>query len=283
MTKKIGALSFEAQLAEYLKIVVPAGSVQAFAGTTPPTDWLICDGRAVSRTVYADLFAAIGTAHGSGDGSTTFNLPDYRGQFLRGRVDISNITGSGTASNIWQKKVLRFKHNMVGTWDYTNGTGMTVDFIVAAGASLRTTPDSWVSGNFMATSNQVNGVDNTANDFMLADICLAEDNESQVREPEFQLAARDVLDELQLCQRYYEVGMVASSGTAASTFSRWWSSYKTEKRSSSPVVTYTIITGQNASAPGTIDVSNQFGAAGRSNGGSINDWTAWTFRADAEL
>lgn len=99
MTKKIGALSFEAQLAEYLKIVVPAGSVQAFAGTTPPTDWLICDGRAVSRTVYADLFAAIGIAHGQGDGSATFNLPDYRGQFLRGRVNISTVTGSGTAAS----------------------------------------------------------------------------------------------------------------------------------------------------------------------------------------
>jgi microcystin-dependent protein len=64
--------------------IIPYGMVVAFAGTTAPSGWLICDGSAVSRTTYASLFAAIGTVHGSGDGSTTFNLPDYRGRFLRG-------------------------------------------------------------------------------------------------------------------------------------------------------------------------------------------------------
>lgn len=65
---------------------VPAGAVMPFAGARAniPAGWLACDGAAVSRTTYASLFAAIGTAHGSGDGSTTFNLPDYRGRFLRG-------------------------------------------------------------------------------------------------------------------------------------------------------------------------------------------------------
>lgn len=65
--------------------LVPTGAVSAYAGTTAPTGWLLCDGSAVSRVVQAALFAVIGTAHGSGDGSTTFNLPDYRGRFLRGR------------------------------------------------------------------------------------------------------------------------------------------------------------------------------------------------------
>jgi microcystin-dependent protein len=63
----------------------PAGVVQAFAGATPPTGWLLCNGAAVSRSVYAALFGAIASAHGSGDGSTTFNLPDYRGRIIRGR------------------------------------------------------------------------------------------------------------------------------------------------------------------------------------------------------
>lgn len=63
----------------------PAGVVQAFAGATAPTGWLLCNGAAISRTTYAALFAAIASAHGSGDGSTTFNLPDYRGRILRGR------------------------------------------------------------------------------------------------------------------------------------------------------------------------------------------------------
>ena len=64
---------------------VPAGCVMAFAGGgTAPSGWFICDGHEVSRTAYPALFAAIGVTYGSGDGSTTFNLPDFRGRFLRG-------------------------------------------------------------------------------------------------------------------------------------------------------------------------------------------------------
>lgn len=54
-----------------------------FASSTPPSGWLKCDGSAVSRTTYSDLFAIVGTTYGSGDGSTTFNLPDLRGTFVR--------------------------------------------------------------------------------------------------------------------------------------------------------------------------------------------------------
>jgi microcystin-dependent protein len=60
------------------------GSVVWFAGLSVPAGWLIANGAELSRTVYAELFAAIGTAHGHGDGSTTFNLPDLRGEFIRG-------------------------------------------------------------------------------------------------------------------------------------------------------------------------------------------------------
>jgi len=66
------------------EVVTPVGSLVAFAGAAVPNGWLLCDGRAVSRTTYSALFAAIGTAWGVGDGSTTFNLPDMRGRFLRG-------------------------------------------------------------------------------------------------------------------------------------------------------------------------------------------------------
>lgn len=55
----------------------PAGSVVTYAGTNIPSDWLLCDGRAVARVAYSDLFNAIGTTYGAGDGSTTFNLPNY--------------------------------------------------------------------------------------------------------------------------------------------------------------------------------------------------------------
>lgn len=63
---------------------IPTGTIASFSITTPPTGWLVCDGSAVSRSTYAALFAVIGTTWGNGDGSTTFNLPDTRGYFLRG-------------------------------------------------------------------------------------------------------------------------------------------------------------------------------------------------------
>tara|TARA_B100001287_G_scaffold152484_1_gene128337 strand:- start:695 stop:1621 length:927 start_codon:yes stop_codon:yes gene_type:complete len=63
---------------------VPAGSIFTFASTTVPSGYLECNGSAVSRSTYSSLFTAIGTTHGSGDGSSTFNLPDLRGEFVRG-------------------------------------------------------------------------------------------------------------------------------------------------------------------------------------------------------
>lgn len=58
----------------------PIGSIQIYAGSTAPNGWLICDGSAVSRTTYANLFNIIGTTYGAGDGSTTFNLPNLKGR-----------------------------------------------------------------------------------------------------------------------------------------------------------------------------------------------------------
>ncbi|WP_440030124.1 tail fiber protein [Chromobacterium amazonense] len=73
------------------------GQVAFFAMTTPPDGWLPANGTAVSRSTFASLFAAIGTTYGTGDGTTTFNLPDLRGEFVRGwdaNVDQGRIFGS---------------------------------------------------------------------------------------------------------------------------------------------------------------------------------------------
>lgn len=59
---------------------LPVGSIVAYSSTTIPTNWLLCDGRAISRTEYALLFSIIGTTYGVGDGSTTFNLPNLKGR-----------------------------------------------------------------------------------------------------------------------------------------------------------------------------------------------------------
>lgn len=87
------------------------GAVLAFPSLVEPVGFLYCDGRAVSRVTYSELFNKIGTSHGTGDGSTTFNLPDYRGYFLRGLDGTANRdpdkasrtamnTGGNTGNNI---------------------------------------------------------------------------------------------------------------------------------------------------------------------------------------
>ncbi len=79
---------------KHLKENAPAvGTIDAYAGASAPTGYLLCDGSAVSRTTYADLFAAIGTTYGAGNGTTTFNLPDLRGRFPLG-VSGSHALGS---------------------------------------------------------------------------------------------------------------------------------------------------------------------------------------------
>lgn len=64
--------------------LVPPGMVNAYAGAIAPAGYLICNGTAVSRVTYAELFTVIGITYGVGDGTTTFNLPDLRGEFIRG-------------------------------------------------------------------------------------------------------------------------------------------------------------------------------------------------------
>jgi microcystin-dependent protein len=75
-------------------IIQPAGIIQMYGGSTAPTNWLLCDGSAVSRTTYSNLFTAIGTNYGVGNGSTTFNLPN-----LTNRMPIGKGTGSFATLN----------------------------------------------------------------------------------------------------------------------------------------------------------------------------------------
>lgn len=76
--------------------LIPPGSMQMFAGSSTPGGWLLCNGQAVSRTTYADLFAAIGTTWGVGDGSTTFNVPDMRNVAPYGANNVALGTKTGS-------------------------------------------------------------------------------------------------------------------------------------------------------------------------------------------
>lgn len=89
---------------DVLARITPVGIVAPWPGTTAPSGWLLAYGQAVSRTTYAELFAAYGTTYGSGDGSTTFNLPDYRGRTPFGRDDMggsaaSRVTTAGSTTD----------------------------------------------------------------------------------------------------------------------------------------------------------------------------------------
>ena len=117
--------------ADDLSGMVPSGAVLYFAGQTAPAGWLKANGAAVSRTAYAALFAAIGTTYGAGDGSTTFNLPDLRGEFMRGWDDGRGID-HGRAFGSAQGDAIR---NISGSIDAgSDQTRQLFDDVKASGA-----------------------------------------------------------------------------------------------------------------------------------------------------
>jgi microcystin-dependent protein len=79
---------------------VPVGVVNPFAGSTAPSGWLLCAGQAVSRSEYSALFATISTTYGTGDGSTTFNVPDMRGRVAAGKDDMGGTAASRLTSTV---------------------------------------------------------------------------------------------------------------------------------------------------------------------------------------
>lgn len=134
-----------------------AGEVFAHTGSTCPTGTLAADGSAISRTTYADLFKAMGTVHGTGDGSTTFNLPDYRGRFLRGVNGASSndpdsssrtamATGGNTGNNVGSVQADAFaSHNHTIPSANAGGAGGNAG-AVNAGGTINTAFNSQSAG-----------------------------------------------------------------------------------------------------------------------------------------
>lgn len=89
------AFDFNKPVKENGGFLVPTGVVQAYAGSTTPQGWLLCDGSAVSRTDYAALYAVIGTTYGAGNGSTTFNLPNLVDKFVEGSATSGTVKSAG--------------------------------------------------------------------------------------------------------------------------------------------------------------------------------------------
>lgn len=110
--------------------LMPVGSVTAFGSSVAPTGWLICDGSAVSRTTYANLFSIIGIVFGSGDTTTTFNLPDMRGIFPKGAGTTNRTAGKDANGNFYAGTLGTYlQDKMQGHWHYAlaNTTGSGFD------------------------------------------------------------------------------------------------------------------------------------------------------------
>lgn len=128
---------------------IPPGTMMAYGGKSIPDGWLLCNGATISRTTYAKLFAAIGTAWGAGDGSTTFKLPNADGRVMQGVTDASkvgqyleaglpNITGEFASSDI-----------------YANNGNATLAFSLSS-RQVSGNIKSGTSNNFLITSFSAN-------------------------------------------------------------------------------------------------------------------------------
>lgn len=99
-----------------------AGLIGFFATQSAPNGWLKANGALVSRTSYSKLFAAIGTLYGAGDGSSTFQLPDMRGEFVRGLDDGRGVDTSRTMASAQSDELKAHDHVMEGPPGHTHGT-----------------------------------------------------------------------------------------------------------------------------------------------------------------
>ena len=123
------------------------GQVAFFAMATAPAGFLACSGQAISRTTYADLFAALGTLYGAGDGSTTFNLPDLRGEFIRG---LDNGRGVDAARGLGTTQAAQ---NASHTHAFATGWGDGNGFAVSNGVIARSVDTTNRFGNYTTTSD----------------------------------------------------------------------------------------------------------------------------------
>ena len=140
---------------------VPAGSVFTFATTTVPSGYLECNGAAVSRSTYASLFSSISTTWGVGDGSSTFNLPDLRGQFVRG-WDNSAGVDSGRSFASSQSDQNKQHNHTASTTSLTGGIRKISEGFLSGGSAtgvFTKTNDGNNSITGSSSTSPVGGVD----------------------------------------------------------------------------------------------------------------------------
>ena len=114
---------------------IPTGSVLPYFGTIAPDGYLLCNGQAVSRTEYPNLFTALGTSQGNGDGTTTFNLPNLTGRFLVGyneqdvEFDTLGEQGGDKSHHLKEAEIPPHRHTIYASWPGGSGSagnGMSI-------------------------------------------------------------------------------------------------------------------------------------------------------------
>ena len=153
---------------------LPAGAITIYAGSSAPTGYLMCDGSNVSRTTYATLFSAISTTYGSGDGSSTFGIPDIRGRVVAGKESSSTLltsavngdinggtlgdTGGSQSHTLTNSQLPEHTHLPLRTGEANNASGTSVEGLSRSGTGSAATTASDYSG----TAGEMVNPDRTA-------------------------------------------------------------------------------------------------------------------------
>ena len=156
---------------------LPAGVIAPYAGTSAPTGYLLCYGQAVSRSTYSSLFSAISTTYGSGDGSSTFNVPDLRGRVVAGQDDMGGSsanrltdqtgglngdtlgdTGGSETHTLTNSQLPEHTHLPLRTGEANNASGTSVEGLSRSGTGSAATTASDYSG----TAGEMVNPDRTA-------------------------------------------------------------------------------------------------------------------------
>ena len=101
------------------------GTIQMYAGLIAPSGWMFCDGSAISREIYSELFSVIGTAYGSGNGSNTFNVPNFKGKVPVGlnssEIEFDTLgKSSGEKTHILTTPEMPSHNHTFQAWNNTN-------------------------------------------------------------------------------------------------------------------------------------------------------------------
>ena len=147
---------------------IPVGSIVMTGRSTAPSGWLICDGSAVSRSTYSDLYSAIGTAFGVGNGSTTFNLPDFQGAFPRGVGTSTQFTQDHTTTlGTYEDDSMQGHYHEFGTGVHGTADNVNPDS-GAGGGTFEGIVVGTVGGGTVVVKNPytdgVNGAPRTSNE-----------------------------------------------------------------------------------------------------------------------